>query len=305
MVQGKSQILMNTISQCFQISYDSGWQLTSADVHSRQLLPNSALRAGVVLQKVWASFWSFRVTRFWFWCQVWVLCAFKLQLWANWLKPFDFEEAANGSPVHLVFVLLVGHGSHVMRSDGSSLNRRGRRRGRRRRKRLNQNWKSLQIHRLGHQGVEVHRGQLVKVKVKVGPTPNLQGSVWKLVSCRLYPPHKSLTFLVTTALGESPGRIFSPVSTIMALTPLLLAWSSWLLWCWSWLSCFWRVAVISLSPVGSCWMLAWQVGRFCITNTLPIGDILLLGAFFDVRVFLQLISPDFFFFPIGTSPVGR
>ena len=22
---------------------------------------------------------------------------------ANWLKPFDFEEAANGSPVHLVF----------------------------------------------------------------------------------------------------------------------------------------------------------------------------------------------------------
>ena len=80
------------------------------------------------------------------------------------------------SPVHLVFVLLVGHGSHVMRSDGSSLNCRGRRRGRRRRKRLDQNWKSLQIHRLGHQGVEVHRGQLVKVhrgqlikiKVKVG-----------------------------------------------------------------------------------------------------------------------------------------
>ena len=25
------------------------------------------------------------------------------EILANWLKPFDFEEAANGSPVHLVF----------------------------------------------------------------------------------------------------------------------------------------------------------------------------------------------------------
>ena len=25
------------------------------------------------------------------------------EILANWLKPFDFKEAANGSPVHLVF----------------------------------------------------------------------------------------------------------------------------------------------------------------------------------------------------------